>query len=171
MSAVSVIVSIFCVRVNLVTSMLPSCVRAVAFGIFARILCVSVPDRPEPITVLDDHQEVVVNSTAKMFYVPADRASAVRSVASLPVKRPHLSVNSTSLHAGSYCTHLPHDDFCCPCQLKTHVDKLLQELRKVFRFGFLYPRGDRSETGGYYFLTFVVCVSVRTQSHWFEWTE
>jgi len=27
-----------------------------------------------------------------------------------------------------------------------------------------------SETGGHYVFTFV-CVSVRTQSHWFEWAE
>lgn len=139
LSAVSVIMSIFSVRVNSITSPLPSCVRAVAFGYVARVMCVSVPDKPEPTSVLDDHDvRVTTNSTARVVYVPADRTSTIRSVSD---KRPHLSVNSNSVHAAgtrhadSNCGNSPHSDCSCSqCQLKTQVDKLLQELRKVFYF-------------------------------------
>lgn len=136
LSAVSVIMSIFSVRVNSITSPLPSWVRAVAFGIVARLMRVSVPDRPEPTAVLDDGDPATANSAAaRVVYVPADRTSTLRSVASLPpYKRPHLSVNSTPEHAAadfSNCGRSTQADCCSRCQLKTPVEKLLQELRKI----------------------------------------
>jgi len=125
LSAVSVIVSIFSVRVNSITSPLPAAVRAVAFGCLARILCVSVPDSPQPTAVLDDHHDITANSTARVVYVPADRTSTIRSAS-----RPHLSVNS--IHADSNCARSPPTDCSCQHELKTQVGKLLHELRKVF---------------------------------------
>jgi len=140
LSAVSVIVSIFCVRVNSITSPLPPFIRTVAFGFFARIMCVSTPDKPEPTVVLDASPDAAANSTARVYYVPADRTSTVRSTASVPGKRPHLAVSATSGHAGSghmefYRLSSPHESCYCQCQLKTQVDKLLHELQKVLIFG------------------------------------
>ena len=119
LSTVSVITSIFVVRINDATTPLPKSLRVIVFRYAARVLCVSVRRSPSSSTlsVVPDDSLCGRTSTSDSNVKLTDTVAAAAG-SSQPV-------DHTASQAAT------QTDCCCHCQLKPQLNSVLCELRKV----------------------------------------
>ena len=122
LSTVSVIASVFVVRVHNSGTRLPDCVRAVAFCCLARILCISVPSRSK-LAAEDEHEDT--NATENHLAADGVTWSQPINHGNHLLPRVNSAVDDAN-QSGIACRQC--------LQLNPQVDSLLYELRKVFLF-------------------------------------